>query len=93
MESAQLTPEQLRRLADLANGARKFYGSLVRRMEARSFPPEDPLYLLAQATAKQVNELWLDLHYRSCGMSPGLSNAHGAEKRDLPAGGSDSALL
>jgi hypothetical protein len=69
MDSASLTTAQLNELAERANHARRFYTSLVRRMEERGFPAEDPLYRLTKKTAEQVNDLWLDLHYRSCSIS------------------------
>jgi hypothetical protein len=86
MDSSQLTADQLRRLVALADKARSFYAGLVRRMEARNFPPDDPLYRLAQATSQKANDLWLELHYRSCGMSAGIARANAAEQGELSRG-------
>lgn len=69
MNSAALTKEQLRQLAGAADRARLFYARLVRRMEAQGFPLNDPLYRLAVETRNQTERLWIDLHYRYCGVN------------------------
>ena len=49
----------------------RYLGKLRDRMNARGFPPNDPLYLAATGAFNAVHALSVELHYMTC--APGTA--------------------
>jgi hypothetical protein len=66
MESRHLTPEQARRIVAQIRPVLAYLPPLVKRMDKRRFPSDDPLLLVALKAQDAVHELHVHAHYLSC---------------------------
>jgi hypothetical protein len=67
MRSDDLTPEQCRALADKFGAMQADLGRVLKRMQVREFPTNDPLQLPTQKAFGTMQELTTHVHYLGCG--------------------------
>jgi hypothetical protein len=65
-----------------------FLVRLLHRMEAKGFPPDDPLFKLVSAAYDWSHRLYMDLHYRSCSEAHQPTPKPSGDKGDLTDGDS-----
>jgi hypothetical protein len=68
MTSDDLTTEQVKPVAAAVCRQKEYLYRLRERMQKRGITESDPLYAKVQAAYDAVFRLWIDLHYRGCGM-------------------------
>jgi hypothetical protein len=66
MDSRNLTKRQAAELAAKIQPMAGYLHRLRARMIERGFPPHDPLLLAVNKAYDAVDELFMDVHYRSC---------------------------
>jgi hypothetical protein len=66
MDSSKLQPWQARKMFAALQRATGYLSRLKRRMEVTGFPPDDPLYLVTLQAQRAMQDLLMELHYRSC---------------------------
>jgi hypothetical protein len=68
MTSEDLTKDQLRPVCEAVCRQKEYLYRLRDRMAKRGIPHDDPLYLHVDKAYQGVFHLWIDLHYRVCGV-------------------------
>jgi hypothetical protein len=71
MDSADLSPEQAEKMHGSLFPLTNYLHRLVRRMEKRGFPPDDPLFQRASRAYDETRSLLVELHYLSCSRGVG----------------------
>ncbi len=71
MQSDDLTAEQHAKMRDALSERMKYFRMLKERMEQEHFHPRDPLFVRVDKLLEAAHDLWVHLHYRSCGMTGG----------------------
>jgi hypothetical protein len=66
VQSANLTPEQAARIVAQVRPMLAYLRRLVKRMDKRRFPSDDPLFRVALNAHDAVHELHVHVHYLSC---------------------------
>jgi len=66
MDSRNLTKKQAEELAAKIQPMAGYLYRVQSRMIERGFPPDDPLLLNVSKAYDAIDQLFMDLHYRSC---------------------------
>jgi hypothetical protein len=66
MDSEELTTEQAAKMHKSLFRLANYLSRVVKRMERRGFPPDDPLFKSARRAYDAVCSFCMDLHYLSC---------------------------
>lgn len=68
MNSDDLTREQFQILAETTHRQLGYLNKLLDRMTRNEFPQTDPLWTRATKARDAMHDLWVHLHYASCGV-------------------------
>jgi hypothetical protein len=77
VNSDNLTRDQAEAMLGTVRRQLRYLGKLRDRMNALSFPPNDPLYLAATGAFNAVHALSVELHYLTC--APGTAGRSSAK--------------
>lgn len=66
MQSADLTTDQLRAMAERIQPLLGYLSRLKARMDAEGFPIDDDLLVLVREAQDATERLFVKLHYQSC---------------------------
>ncbi|HZZ79866.1 MAG TPA: hypothetical protein VFE62_15210 [Gemmataceae bacterium] len=70
MTSDDIIKDKAKPLAETVCRQKEYLYRLKTRLAAVGIPHDDKLAEKVEAAYKAIFELWLNLHYRSCGMAP-----------------------
>jgi hypothetical protein len=68
MNNDEITKEQAAQMAKVIGRSLGCLFRLRKRMADVGFPQDDPLFKLVDSAYDATHRLWVDLHYRSCGI-------------------------
>jgi hypothetical protein len=82
MDSGDLTTEQAAQMHKSLFRLANYLSRVVKRMERRGFPPDDPIFQSARRAYDAVCSFSMDLHYLSC--KSGVGNPPRKRKHGRP---------
>ncbi len=66
MDSSDITPEQAKRIHEVAHRMLGYLHRLEKRLTELSFDPRDPFYALVVEAHNSIHKLSVESHYMSC---------------------------
>jgi len=68
MTSDELTAEEAKVIGTALFPGRNYIARLIKAMEKAGFLPDDPLYRKAEKVRDAMHDLFVFVHYKSCGV-------------------------